>query len=90
MPDATYTQARRAITLLQMIHDSDGLICSGRMIAESGDSHATVKRLLRMLRDDYDVVLTYHRKRKGELFGYYTIDDWGLLNKRRVLSKRYE
>lgn len=89
MADSVYTQARRAITLMQMIHDSNGLISLRDMMTESNDSLSTVKRLMRMLRDDYDAVITYHREPQGELSGYYTIDDWGLLDKRRVLTKRY-
>lgn len=48
-------------------------------------SVATVKRLIRVAREELDVEIAWHRFDRGG--GEYSIEDWGLLDGARVLGR---
>ncbi|WP_275099858.1 hypothetical protein [Sedimenticola hydrogenitrophicus] len=86
MADAVYTQGQRAIELLRLLHHSHGWVTIEELSVEFGESRATTIRIFAMLRRDFEVVITYHRSPQDSPPGYYSIDDWGLFDRQRVLT----
>ena len=87
MADCVYNQAQRALRLLHLIHLAGGDISSAELAQEIGTSRATANRLIRSLRDDFGMTITYHHEIKTGLPGRYTIDDWGILDRTRFLRR---
>lgn len=86
MSDIHYTQGARILELLRNIHTTNGRVSIADLAETMGESPATIKRLIRVLRTDFEVDIQYHRSPGDSPPGRYSIENWGMFNRKRVLA----
>lgn len=66
--------------------DSHGGVASVELAEVVGLSIASVKRLIANARQQYGVVVTWRRDNSMPSHGEYTVEDWGVFDRQKVVK----